>query len=264
MPTHFDRAYLVCATPRSGSTLLCELLRLTGRAGWPLEHFEVLRHSSLPRQPREYFEGLADERVLSLLAPLQAGRPSDEPAQEWWERIASEGTTGNGVWGGKIMWGHVPDCLERARALPGLAGADLDGVLRRLLGDPVTVFITRRDKVAQAVSLWRAVQTQRWRSSPDADGSAPVYDFAAIDHLVRQLTDDEASWEAWFEQTGRRPLHLVYEEDIEPDPQAAAARVLRELGLPPGDVPAPELSRQRDGVSAEWIARYHAERARVA
>ncbi|MGZ4331338.1 MAG: Stf0 family sulfotransferase, partial [Solirubrobacteraceae bacterium] len=52
------KAYLVCATPRSGSTLLCEMLRETGRAGVPLEHFEILRHSSLPRQPREYFQDL--------------------------------------------------------------------------------------------------------------------------------------------------------------------------------------------------------------
>ncbi len=41
MPTLFDPADLVCATPRSGSTLLCELLRATGRAGRRLEHFEV-------------------------------------------------------------------------------------------------------------------------------------------------------------------------------------------------------------------------------
>jgi LPS sulfotransferase NodH len=264
MPTHFDRAYLVCATARSGSTLLCELLRTTGRAGRPLEHFEVLAHSSLPRQPREYFDGLADEHLLSLLPPLQPGRPSAEPPEAWWERIAREGTTENGVWGGKIMWAHVPDLLERVHELPGLAGADLDAAVRRLLGDPVTVFVTRRDKVAQAVSLWRAVQTQRWRSSPGAEPTTPVYDFAGIDHLVRQLADDEAAWSSWFERTGRRPLHLAYEEEIEPDPRAAAARVLCELGLPESGIPAPELSRQRDAVSAEWTARYRTERERAA
>jgi LPS sulfotransferase NodH len=36
------QAYLVCANPRGGGTLLCE----------------ILRHSSLPRQPREYFGDL--------------------------------------------------------------------------------------------------------------------------------------------------------------------------------------------------------------
>lgn len=286
MPTHFDRAYLVCATPRSGSTLLCELLRATGRAGRPLEHFEVLRHSGLPRQPREYFQGDAGDRVLSLLPPLLPGQPSTEPPADWWDRIAREGATENRVWGGKLMWGHVPDLLERVHELPDLAGADLDTAVRRLLGDPTMVFITRADKVAQAVSLWRAVQTQRWRASsgatsttpgaksttpgaesttpPGAESRTPVYDFAGIDHLVRQLTDDETAWSAWFKRTGRRPLHLAYEEEIEPDPPAAAARVLRALGLPDEGVPAPELSRQRDALSTDWIARYWADRERAA
>jgi LPS sulfotransferase NodH len=33
------RSYLICATPRSGSTLLCEALRITGLAGNPDEYF---------------------------------------------------------------------------------------------------------------------------------------------------------------------------------------------------------------------------------
>ena len=123
------RAYLVCATPRSGSTLLCEMLRDTGRAGRPLEHFEILRHSSLPRQPREYFEDLPRPELLELLAPPQSARPSSEPPEAWWARIVREGSGANGVWGGKLMWGHVDDLVARARELPGLAGADLDEVL---------------------------------------------------------------------------------------------------------------------------------------
>ena len=47
-----------------------------------------------------------------------------------------EGSGDNGVWGGKLMWGHVGDLLARARELPGLAGADLDEVLHELLDDP--------------------------------------------------------------------------------------------------------------------------------
>jgi LPS sulfotransferase NodH len=36
MTANLQLAYLVCATPRSGSTLLCEMLRETGQAGRPL------------------------------------------------------------------------------------------------------------------------------------------------------------------------------------------------------------------------------------
>src|SRR3954469_24130707 len=113
MPMPFDTAYLVCATPRSGSTLLCETLRATGIAGNPHEHFEVFRHSSQPRQPREYFDGVSDPEVLGLLSPLDPPRSDPEPAAAWWGRIAQAGATPNGVWGGKLMWGHVPDLLAR-------------------------------------------------------------------------------------------------------------------------------------------------------
>jgi trehalose 2-sulfotransferase len=46
-------AYLVCATERSGSTLLCELLAATGVAGRPEEYFEFLSATGRERQPRE-------------------------------------------------------------------------------------------------------------------------------------------------------------------------------------------------------------------
>ena len=167
------QAYLVCATPRSGSTLLCEMLRDTGLAGRPLEHFEILRHSSLPRQPREYFGDLDLDGLDELLPPPRSGTPSQEPPEAWRTRILRQGRGENGVWGGKLMWGHVEDLVTRARQLPGQAEASLEQVLATLLDDPQLIFVTRREKVAQAVSLWRAVQTQSWRAgdASKADGS---------------------------------------------------------------------------------------------
>ncbi|MDO9356742.1 MAG: Stf0 family sulfotransferase, partial [Solirubrobacteraceae bacterium] len=50
--------YIVAATPRSGSTLLCELLKGSGIAGRPNEDFQALRATSQSRQPRQYFEGI--------------------------------------------------------------------------------------------------------------------------------------------------------------------------------------------------------------
>src|SRR5579884_3788462 len=86
-------AYLVCATPRSGSTLLCEMLRQTGVAGHPLEHFEILRHSGLPRQPREYFEDYPDPAALAALPPLRHIEVVREPCERWWARIVEQGRT---------------------------------------------------------------------------------------------------------------------------------------------------------------------------
>jgi LPS sulfotransferase NodH len=258
-----SKAYLVCATPRSGSTLLCEMLRATGHAGQPLEHFEILRHSSLPRQPREYFSERTSHRVLDLLAPLQPGTPSTDPPEQWWARIVQEGSTENGVWGGKIMWGHVADFLARARELPGLAEADLSTVLRTLLNGPQLIFVSRPDKVAQAVSLWRALQTQAWRDEDADQHGAPVYDFEAIDYLVHQVRDHEANWRAWCSESGCGSFDIPYDR-LEAAPQATIADVLEALELPADNVPAPALSRQRDEISEAWIQRYNHEREEAA
>ena len=49
--TDVRRSYLVCATQRSGSTLLCELLKDTGVAGRPEEYFEAMRDTGVPPHP---------------------------------------------------------------------------------------------------------------------------------------------------------------------------------------------------------------------
>jgi LPS sulfotransferase NodH len=254
-------AYLVVATPRSGSTLLCETLRATGVAGIPLEHFEVFRHSTLPRQPREHFTALEDPGVLGLLSPLDPPRPDPEPSAGWWARILREGTTPNGVWGGKLMWGHVDDLLDRARELEDVApDAGLDATLTALLGERLKlVFVTRPDKVAQAVSLWRAVQTQTWRAGHGTPADQAQYAFAGIDHLVGQLEEHDAAWRGWLTATGRTVHELSY-DDLAADPPGAVAAVLRYLGLPDDDVPAPATERQGDERSRAWADRYRAER----
>src|SRR5215207_8545306 len=78
------RSYLVCATPRSGSTLLCEALKSTGVAGVPAEYFEALRTTGRPRRPQEYFKGVDDPSIADHLGEYAR---SDEAAPEpLWSR----------------------------------------------------------------------------------------------------------------------------------------------------------------------------------
>ena len=231
-----DYAYLVLATPRSGSTLLCEALRESGVAGRPLEHFEVLEPTSLPRQPRE-------------ILPRRRG-PRDPGAP----RAAGE----NGVWGGKLMWRHTQDLLRRARRLENLAGADLATTLRRLLGDPKLILVVREDKIAQAISLWRAVQTKSWRAGEPARGA--LYSFAGIDYLRRQLEADETAWRTWLADY-QLPHHEVRYSELAANPVGVVDEVLHVLGLSGGAAVEPPLQRQGDSESVHWAERYRAERA---
>jgi LPS sulfotransferase NodH len=157
------------------------------------------------------------------------------------------------------MWGHVDDLRSRARELPGLAGADLATIVDVLLGEDVQlIHVTRPDKVEQAVSLWRAVQTQSWRSGSGPVTDCAAYVFEGVDHLRRQIEEHEAAWRRWFAERGRPVFEASY-DDLAEDPRGTTAAVLEAIGLPSEQVPAPAMRRQGDDRSASWAERYRAE-----
>src|SRR5690349_2818921 len=82
-----DSSYLVCATPRSGSTLVCHALEETGVAGRPEEYFEALRHSGRPRRPEEYFLGVEDQSIRDHLGQRSIGS-EPPPRSPLWSRAA--------------------------------------------------------------------------------------------------------------------------------------------------------------------------------
>lgn len=86
-----DRTYLVCATPRSGSTLVCQALKKTGVAGRPEEYFEALRHSGRPRRPEEYFIGVDDKSIFDQLGERNLG---DDPRPRSGTRSSSTAAYG--------------------------------------------------------------------------------------------------------------------------------------------------------------------------
>ena len=68
-----DRSYIVCATPRSGSTLVCHALEETGVAGRPEEYFEALRHSGRPRRPRRCWSGVGGFSLSASASASERG-----------------------------------------------------------------------------------------------------------------------------------------------------------------------------------------------
>jgi len=265
-------SYLVCATPRSGSTLLCQELDKTGLAGHPQEYFEALRRSGVPRRPREYFDPERHPNIVERLAfrEMLEGAPKPNPLwhpdtyDQYLEWALNEGTTPNGVFGAKLMWGYLGDFAELLRGIHGMAARSLPDLLSRAFPGLRYVQITRRDKVRQAVSLWKAVQTQAWQldagASDDGDDGRvlePVFSFRAINYLMRQLTAHDASWDAYFLGLGYEPLKVTYEELAE-STEGVVHSVLEHLGIAaPEDlqIGPPRLSVQADEVSELWVAR---------
>jgi LPS sulfotransferase NodH len=251
------RAYVVCATPRSGSTLLCEMLAASGIAGRPSEHVEELRKRGRPNEPREYFADVEDRSVLELLPASGPPRPHAGAIEERLAAMIAYATTANGVFGTKVMWSYLADLQERLAELPGFGRLQDAERLAGLLGDVRYVHVRREDHVAQAVSLWRAVQTRAWRAETD-DAVEPVYSFSAIEHLVHELERHDVAWERWFDEQAIEPLQVRYSALAE-DPSRVLQETLDFIGV--GDQahpepPSPSLRRQSGAQSREWADRY--------
>jgi LPS sulfotransferase NodH len=258
--------YFVCATPRSGSTLFCEALSATGVAGRPAEYFEALRVTDLPRQPQEYFDALTPD--LEALLPRFWQAPAPELArartyEDYLRWVRREGTTDNGVFAAKLMWGYLGEFVERLRETSRYAGASELDVIDAAFPGARYVRVVRLGKVEQAVSLWTAIQTQAWREggAPTAPAREPVYHRAAIEHLVRRLTEQEDRWSTLFARAGVTPMTVIYEELVEAW-EETLRRTLHHLGLADAEtlaLPDPPLRRQSNGRSRAWVERYVAE-----
>ncbi|MDT5257281.1 MAG: trehalose 2-sulfotransferase [Mycobacterium sp.] len=256
-------SYLVLASQRSGSTLLVESLRATGVAGEPHEFFQYLPTTSQAPQPREWFAGVEDESILSLLDPPDEGTPDLAPAEVWRDYIRTVGRTPNGVWGGKLMWNQTPLLLSRAKDLPDRSGDDLLSAICDVVGEePLFVYVYRPDVVSQAVSFWRALQTRVWRGRPDPVRDArATYHAEAIAHTVTMLRAQEQGWRTWFADAEIKPIEIAYPVLWRTLTQVVGT-ILEELGLDPGLAPHPVLERQADQRSDEWVDRYRADAER--
>jgi LPS sulfotransferase NodH len=237
MPT--ARSYFISTTPRTGSFLLAHALESTELAGRPQEYFDP------------NFEALWLER-LSISSDA-----------EFFGRILAEGTTPNGVFAAKVHWHQFEYLAGKLRAVHG------DGLISDLLGrtfpDLRYIFLTRRDKVRQAVSFYRAIETKIWwtfraegPANRPAPPPAPPFDYEQIDYWVTRLADFESSWRRHFERAGVAPLEVVY-EDFLGAYDSTVLSILRYLELPiTGSltVAPPRLEQQADEVSQAWVHRY--------
>lgn len=237
-------SYLVCATPRSGSTLLCGLLDSSGVAGHPASYFD-------PRGLQEYADAWGIKRS-------SGGRIDDVFVRA----ALVAGRTPNGVFGGRVMAETLPVLVDdlAAASRPGVTDLELLAVR---LGRLRFVHLRRGDVVAQAVSWARSLQTHFWHPGEAVapGGHEPRYDEGLIGELVTKIETLEARWTSWFADQGVVPQEVTYEE-LAADPPGTAGKVLDRLGL---QVPRDHRletthQRQADQVNAEWIHAYRSLR----
>ena len=133
-----NSSYLICATPRTGSYLLCDLLEATGVAGRPTEY--------LLAGYRKYWTEQWGTSTYS----------------EYHARILSACTTPNGVFGTKVHGAQLLEFLRLATGKARLPAEDRPDVVAAWFPHPSYIWSRRRDPVAQSVSWAKARQTNLW------------------------------------------------------------------------------------------------------
>jgi LPS sulfotransferase NodH len=239
---------------RSGSTLLCDALSSTGVAGHAEEYF-----------PERLVDGELFVQTGAALKDPDTWRLewTSTPFEQCLERVLASGTTPNGVFASKVRWPNMPYLNETLGALPERGGLSLAEHLYSLFPNLRYVWVTRRDKVRQAVSLVKARQSQQWKAMsarPQRSGEVD-YNFHIVDVALRRIVHEECAWEEYFTRAGITPFTVVY-EDLVRHHESTVRRLLDDLDVDPptGYVfPSPRLHKQADAVSEAWVKRYYGD-----
>ncbi len=226
------RSYVLCGTPRTGSTLLCSLLCSTGVLGQPESYF---------REP--------DEVAWAIRFGLATEGGHLRDYQAFVNAALSAGTSNNGVFGVRIMWGSLGRMMEGLGQVPGKP--DLQ-ILEEAFGPLIFVHLRREDIAAQAVSWCRAEQTGYWQQG-DIITQEPHQDIAQTRLLMETITKHNAAWQAWFDAQGVEPHTFTYEQlvgDRRRVIQGIAAKL--EVELPSNWRPQSLPRKQADELNRVW------------
>lgn len=210
--------YAICFVMRSGSSWLCDLLIQAG-LGVPAEYYYPLGFPE--RAARHEFQ--ANPRF----------NPSVETPADYWRNVQESQGDVVGVkvhWQAFKVWQHEVD----------LGALDLKHI-----------YLTRRDKLRQAISWYRADRTQRWSVFDQPRSSEPPFDRADIEKRIGYIAQYEQFWQTYL--SDKRYLPLEYE--------SLGAETIDEiaefLGIEVDQRPDSFHQIMRDELTEEFVRLFH-------
>lgn len=244
-------SYVICTSPRSGSTLLCRLLSEVGNAGLPDSHFH---EPSLNEWLSEYGFGISEfnTRREALSAIFRAA--------------LEHGKGKSNVFGLRLQRHSFDFFIEQLRVLyPSLP--DDKSRIEAIFGKTLFIHLTRENKLDQAISYVKAQQSGLWHSAPDgteierlSEPQAPTYDPTAIEAQLRLSEQMDKDWQSWFLSEGINPVRITYDE-LSAEPYRTLGGLLKELGLEQGPrvEVTPPTAKLADATNREWAERFRSE-----
>jgi trehalose 2-sulfotransferase len=222
-----SKLVVVASSYRSGSTYVALSLWSDGRFGAPFEYFNF------------------EKDMDYMMARLRV-----DDIEEYLRQLIRLRTSSNGVFGIKAHFHHFEWMLGRS------------SVLRENLKIARFVYVNRKNKIAQAVSMARALQDNAWISFSRPRQAPVFYSKELIEECLRELMVQSEGWWKWFNANQIQPFVVNYEEFVA-DANAHVAKIAKWSGVD-GDVAdvvnLPMIDRQSDALNREWTDRFLAER----
>ncbi|MDX8354662.1 Stf0 family sulfotransferase [Cognatiyoonia sp. IB215182] len=248
MQRKVPKCYVICTTPRSGSTMLCKLLEATKIAGRPGSLF----HEPSIDAWLEYY-GFDSGNFLSREATLNAIL----------DAAMKRGKAGSDIFGLRLQQRSFPFLAEQLAFLFPRQETDLER-LEAAFGPALFIYLHREDRLGQAISRLRAEQTGLWHKRADgtdlerqAARREDRYDPDAIHAHLNEIAEQNEAWQRWFAEQSIKTLTITYEA-LSQYPQSTLAAILEALGLDASvamRTPV-QTSKLADRTNEDWRARF--------
>lgn len=242
-----EKSYRIWFTQRNGSTLLCKGLESTGVAGKPGEYFNVFNHANL-----------CEEHDVSTYEELK-------------EKLWQLGSSSNGVLGIKHSWftqrsNKIVQEIAELRGMPFDSSMNKEALFADIFPNCKHIFLTRRNKIRQAVSWWKAIKDNVWHIEKgkshqnNIDFYKDKYNFDALSHLFKEANLRECAIQNYFSDYGIAPLTLVYEDFIQ-DFEGTVKTIVDYLEIDAPDLKVDDFYYEKtaNDRSEEWVQRFRKE-----
>jgi LPS sulfotransferase NodH len=245
---------MICTSPRSGSTLLCRLLRESSGAGLPGSHFH---EPSLEKWLGQYGfrRSQFGTRKQALAAVFQSA--------------ITHGKGGSNIFGLRLQR-HSFTYFTKQLSILHPSFPDDKSRMDAAFGNTLFVYLTREDKLDQAISYVKAKQTGLWHMAPDgteierlSEPREALYDKVAISRQLELFKKMETEWRVWFERECIDSLTITYDE-LSAAPYATLSRLRKALGLEnePSLEITPPTAKLADVINRDWAERFRSEARR--
>ncbi|HUN22194.1 MAG TPA: Stf0 family sulfotransferase [Anaerolineales bacterium] len=232
-----EKSIFICSTGRSGSSFFIDLMYNTGYLGYPKEYFGNQRRIIRQEETKtKTFSDYLDFLNTNALTEnkIFSSKLFPDDLQDIKENLLNAGFS---------QWNNTSDFQ----------------ILEQFSPKVYFIWLTRRNKIKQALSLYRSFATNQWRytetSKEKKQADAPS--FSDIAYYIQYVVSLDALWSDFFKQNNLLPLVLVY-EDILLNPRLALENVFNftEVALPENLTVKTEHRKLGDDKNELWYENY--------